>query len=442
MSRNQLNRLDILSKANAGFITVREASEAMGITERHVKRLKKKVREEGASAIVHKNTGKSPSNKISKETKAEILHLRKLPEYASSNFKHFQELLSEYHRIEITYRSLHGILTSEGIKSPNTKRRKKKHKRRDRKPQAGLLLQVDATPFAWFFSDRRRYSIHGAIDDATGQITGLFMCKNECLLGYFEMLRRTISNYGIPKSVYADRHAIFQSTNTKKHEIDPSVPVNDTQFGRCLKELGVTLIPAKSPQAKGRVERLWGTLQKRLPVEFAIRNIKTIEAANVFLERYIYDFNSNFAVEPKDTQNAFAKLNTNDNIDHILCVKEKRVIDSGDVFSYGGKSFKIIESIPRIPTKAKIDVLVGSRFGIMAAYKGEIFDVLPFVPPKRKKTLMTTTERKIVIPPKNHPWNEGDNNYVITINERKFESYEEYKNALWVIERALLGKQR
>jgi transposase InsO family protein len=152
-------------------------------------------------------------------------------------------------------------------------------------------LRVDATPYAWFArsqapdtskGDKRRYALCEAIDDATRRITGLYMCKNECLHGYFEMLRRTIKNHGMPVSVYADRHTIFRSPNKAKAEIDPKVNVSDTQFGGCLKELGVVLIAARSPQAKGRIERLWGTLQGRLPTEFAIRNITTIDAGGVF----------------------------------------------------------------------------------------------------------------------------------------------------------------
>jgi transposase InsO family protein len=198
---------------------------------------------------------------------------------------------------------------------------------------------MDATPYAWFSGDRGMCALHGAIDDATGQVTGLYMTKNECLHGYFETLRRTIENFGIPVSAYADRHTIFQSPNAKRHEIDASIPMNDTQFGRALKELGTTLIAARSPQAKGRVERLWGTLQDRLRVEFGIHGVKTVDEANAFLETYIYDFNARFAVEPENAQNAFRKPCENENIDHILCVKEKRAIDAGGVFSYGNKSF-------------------------------------------------------------------------------------------------------
>lgn len=441
MSRKQIKTFDVISKANDGFITVKEAALALGISERQIQRLKKKVRECGADGVIHGNTGKSPSNRISDETRAEILRIRKLPEYTKSNFLHFTELLERDYSISISRVAVCAILKAEGINSPKTKRRKKLHRRRNRRPQAGLLLQIDATSFAWFSGDRGTYALHGAIDDATSQVTGLYMTKNECLHGYFELFRRTILNYGIPLSAYADRHTIFQSPTTKKHELDPSVTINDTQLGRCLKELSVTLIPAKSPQAKGRIERLWGTLQNRLPIEFMVHKITTPEEANKFLETYIYDFNANFAVEPKNIQNAFRKPGKDENIDYILCIKEKRVIDAGGVFSYGGKSFKIIEGDFPIPAKAKIDVLIGSRFGMMAAYKERVMETLPFVPPKRKKS---TAQKK---PPRinwqtESPWRLKYDLSQGTYGEREYEREDIYNETVYILEKALLGKYR
>jgi len=388
LTQKQLNTYNIVTKANEGLISVNEAASALGLSTRQIKRLKKKIKEEGAAALVHKNTLIEPPNKTSKEMEEKILSLKKSDIYENCNFNHFRELLAEHHEIEISYSTLYELLTSNGIKSPETRRRFKVHRRRKRKLQAGLLLQVDATPFAWFKGDKKMYSLHGAIDDATGQITGLYLCKNECLQGYFEMLRRSIKNYGIPVSIYADRHSIFQSPNKAKAEIDSKVPINDTQFGRCLNELSVTLIAARSAQAKGRVERLWRTLQSRLPVEFALRDIATVDAANEFLKTYIYDFNSKFAVEPENAENAFQSLPKGINLDYILCIKEERVIDSGGIFSYGGCLFKVDESHPSaklsaaIPPRAKIVVLASSSFGLKVEYRNVVFDVSPYVKPK------------------------------------------------------------
>ena len=406
MSQEELKRFEVLQKAIAGFITVKEVSAALGISERQVKRLKKKVRVKGASGLVHGNSGRSPSNKLSDEKRNIILALRKQPGYQSSNFSHFQEFLLEEKEIGISYRTLYELLKEEGIKSPRTRRRYKPHRRRKRRPQAGMLLQVDATPFAWFNGSKARFSIHGAIDDATGQVVALYMCKNECLHGYFEMFQRAFHGFGIPVSVYADRHTIFQSPNTKKAEIDASIPVNDTQLGRALKELGITLIAARSPQAKGRIERLWNTLQDRLKVEFEINKITDMDKANEFLATYIYKHNSCFAVEPECADSLFRKPRKDTDINYMLCIKENRILDAGGVFSYLGDTFKVQDAIAGIspPPRAKITVLSSPYFGIKAEYRGVILDVLPYVSVKKTKNSELKKSYIPKPPAQNHPW--------------------------------------
>jgi hypothetical protein len=143
-----------------------------------------------------------------------------------------------------------------------------------------MLVQIDASPHEWIIGGEL-FTLHGAIDDATGEILALFFTPNECMEGYFEIIRQIVKNYGIPMSLYCDRHTIFVSPNDGKLSIEDQLKgktVNLTQFGRAMEELGITIIKANSPQAKGRIEKLWDTLQSRLPVEFKIRGIDTMEA--------------------------------------------------------------------------------------------------------------------------------------------------------------------
>jgi transposase len=384
LGKRQLHELDVIGRANDGITTVRDASEALGLSERQIRRLKAKVREMGAAGLIHGNRGRRPANRIDDATRAEILRLRALPEYAGSNFTHFRELLSGRHGIDVSYSSLRGMLTAAGIRSPKTRRHTKPHRRRKRKPQAGMLVQVDATPYAWFAGDDRSYELHGAIDDATGQLLALRMERHECLLGYFGMLKDMARNFGIPAGVYSDRHAIFLSPNSGRAELDTTVRVNDTQLGRCLRALGISLSCAHSPQAKGRVERVWGTLQSRLPVEFAIRGIRDMDAANAFLGGYVREFNARFAVEPEDDASMFAPCPPGTDLDEAFCVREERVVDAGGVFSYHGMSFAIAgDRSGYVRPHARVEVLTSPVFGIRAAYGGRTFEVLPFVPPKR-----------------------------------------------------------
>lgn len=208
MSQKQLNRFAVISKLIDGHLTIAEAAVSLGLSERQIIRLKKGVATQGAEFLIHKNTNRKPVHAIDDAISAKIVALKQSEPYQSANFLHFQELLERHEAIKISYSALHSILTQANIKSPKKCRRFKPHRRRKRKPQEGLLIQMDATPFEWFGTNEK-FALHGAIDDATGKIVGLYMTKNECLHGYWETTRQILLNHGIPVSLYTDRHAIF-----------------------------------------------------------------------------------------------------------------------------------------------------------------------------------------------------------------------------------------
>ena len=330
-------------------------------------------------AISHGNRGRKPKNTIPNDIKEKIIELRQLYNYEISNFNHFKDLLKEKENINISYSALYNILKNAGIKSPKNHRRKKLHHRRKRKESEGMLLQADGTPFEWF-GGKEKYSLHGFIDDATGKITGLYMCKNECLLGYLEVLRQTLENFGIPISLYPDRANVFFSPKKDEAQltIDEQLAGIDkrvTQFGRIVDELGITMFPALSSQAKGRIERLWETLQSRLTTEFRINSITNINQANEFLISYISKYNKQFSVIPSSNKNMFLKLPKNANLDELLCVKFERQIDNSGVFSIFNNKFQINNSF--IPPKSKIEILFSQKIGIVARYHGKSYSITP-----------------------------------------------------------------
>ena len=368
----KLKQAHVLRKYNEGLKSRKETAEALGLSERQITRLAKGVKEEGESALIHKNTGRKPSHALSEEDKDRILAIREEEQYAKCNHLHFQELLQREHGIKISYSALYILLKGRGINSPKKRRKAVKHRRRKRKARAGELLQLDATPFDWF-DNGGQPALHGSIDDATGQVCGLYMTENECLHGYFSVMKQTVQQFGVPLSAYSDKHTIFRSPLTgKKAELGEEA--NLTQFGRALHELGINLIHAHSPQAKGRVERLWGTLQSRLPVEFKLRGITTIQAANRFLaEEYIQMYNNHFAVLA-ETESIFVPYVHRESIDDILCIKETRKADNAGSFSYKGQRFKALdEGYPMIPPKATIEVLVNVNQAIRVRYKGRVY---------------------------------------------------------------------
>ena len=332
LKQKDLKRATLIQACINGECTVKQVANALGLSERRVKQIKKEVKENGVRSIQHGNRGRKPKNTISDEIRKTILELRSSYEYEISNFKHFQELLKERENIDISYSALYNILRNAGIKSPKKHRKPKLHHRRKRKECEGMMLQADGTPFDWF-GDGNQYSLHGFVDDATGKITGLYMCKNECLLGYLEVLRQTIENYGIPISLYPDKYSVFFPTKKASDQLTIQEQLNGrekgiTQFGRIVEELGIDMFPASSPQAKGRIERLWETLQSRLVTEFRINSITNIEDANKFLIEYIPKYNSKFAIKATNKNSVFLRLPKRYNLDELLCVRFERTIDN------------------------------------------------------------------------------------------------------------------
>ena len=379
LKQKDLKRATLIEACINGQCTVKQVATALGLSERRVKQIKKEVKEKGVKSIQHGNRGRKPKNTISDETKKKILELRSSYEYEISNFKHFQELLKERENIDISYSALYNILRNAGIKSPKKHRKTKLHHRRKRKECEGMMLQADGTPFDWF-GDGQMYSLHGFIDDATGKITGLYMCKNECLLGYLEVLRQTLVNYGIPVSLYPDKYSVFFPPKKVDDHITIEEQLNGrekgiTQFGRIVEELGIDMFPASSPQAKGRIERLWETLQSRLVTEFRINKIKNIDDANNFLINYISKYNSKFAVEPASKKSVFLKLPKRYDLDELLCVKFERTIDNAGVFSLNNSKFQILDK--GLPPKTKVQIYLSQKIGMRVKSHNKIYDVQP-----------------------------------------------------------------
>ena len=379
LKQKDLKRATLIEACINGQCTVKQVANALGLSERRVKQIKKEVKENGVKSIQHGNRGRKPKNTISNETKKKILELRSSYQYELSNFKHFQEILKERENIDISYSALYNILHNAGIKSPKKHRKSKLHHRRKRKESEGMMLQADGTPFDWF-GNGEKYSLHGFVDDATGKITGLYMCKNECLLGYLEVLRQTLENYGIPISLYPDKYSVFFPPKKVDDHVTIEEQLNGrekgiTQFGRIVEELGITMFPANSPQAKGRIERLWETLQSRLVTEFRINNITTMEQANTFLSNYINIYNSKFAIEPLNKNNVFLKLPKKYNLDELLCVKFERTIDNAGVFSVNNSKFQILDR--SLPPKTKITVYLSKKVGMLAKINNKTYDVQP-----------------------------------------------------------------
>jgi len=373
MSKKALKKLALIQGAVEGRYTVREVAQRLGLSERRVKQLKKAFRMRGEEACIHGNSHRHPVNYTDDTLRAHIVALKKSFAYSETNFAHYRELLAERESIQISYSALCGILKNAGIQSKRKHRTGGKHfKRRNRRRAFGELLQADASSYDWF-GNGQRCSLHGFIDDATGQITGLFFCQNECLMGYLEVLRHTLTQYGIPAELYADKAGIF-FVNTKKQEnwtVEESIAgkaLDKTQFGIIAEEqLGIAMIRAHTPQAKGRIERLWGTIQDRLPIWLKLEGITSMEQANSELPRFIASFNARFATKPEGAESAFVPVGSSHNLDKLLAVSYERTTDNCGCFSFQNCIFQIDSQKPLV--KKKIKFLFSQKIGFLALHE-------------------------------------------------------------------------
>lgn len=384
MNEKEKLKAHVIQMCCKGKMTVKEGATRLKLSERQVKNLKARVKENGAESILHRNCGRQPVHALTPVKQQKILEIKARSEYSKVNFCHFREDLQSEFGIKISYTALRSLLIENGIKSPKTRRKRKvKHPRRERKERFGELLQTDATPFDWYGIGENS-ALHAFIDDATGTLTGLYMCKNECYEGYSQITRQTLQKQGIPLAIYADGLSMFFSKDKLLIEDELAGKMHKlTQYGEVLSGLGARLIHARSPQAKGRVERLWGTLQSRLPVEFAKRNIKTDEEANAFLAEYIEKFNARFGVLPAKKERAFIKRPKGLNLDTLLAWKTTRIVDNSGCFSFDGVICKC--NVKNILPKTKVEILVSVKLGVKVRYQGIMYTPTPILDSKNRQ---------------------------------------------------------
>ena len=334
-SRDQ-HRTVLLTKLVAGELTVEEVAIVLGRSTRQVWRLRRRYQEFGVDAIVHGNRGRASARRLPEATRARILELARTT-YDGANDSHLSELLAEHEGIVIARSSLRRLLRSAGRPSPRHRRAPRHRSRRDRMPQAGLLVQLDGSRHDWLEERGPRFTLIGGIDDASGIVTAATFRDQEDAAGYLTVLRDTVRRHGVPLAVYRDRHGIFEtperaSLSLEEQLVDVRTP---TQVGRALAELAITSIAARSPQAKGRIERLWGTFQDRLVTELRLAGATDRGAANAVLGRFVARFNRRFAVAPVNPEPAWRARPGSAELERICCLKYRRVVARDDTVRAG-----------------------------------------------------------------------------------------------------------
>lgn len=296
MSQRDLHRYHTLHLVLEHRLTGAAAATTLGLSERHVWWLLARLRREGRAGLVHGNRGRPSGRRVSAATRAQILALAR-GAYAGLNTTHLTEKLQTEHGLAVSRASVQRLLRGAGVTRPRHRRPVRHRARRPRKAQAGQLVLWDGSPHAWLEARGPRCCLVGAMDDATGALLpGAQFVPAEDTVSYLRLLRTLVGQCGIPLALYMDRHGIFRRNDagwTRAEELQGYQ--EPTQVGRAVAALGIEAIYALSPQAKGRIERLWNTLQDRLVAELRLAGITTVASANAFLPAFTVRFNARFA---------------------------------------------------------------------------------------------------------------------------------------------------
>ena len=342
---------DVLLKAMAKKIRWWDAAEIIGVTDRTMRRWRERLEAEGYSGLVDRRKGKASDKRVPLARVEEVLRLYR-EVYLDLNIRHFHEKLSEEHGIELSYTWVQKALQGAGLVARG-KKRGKHRRRRERRPLPGMLLHIDGSKHRWF-GDERWYDLIVILDDATSEIYYAQLAEEETTATVMVGLRAVIEQKGLFCSLYSDRGAHFWLTPKSGGKVDYERP---TQVGRAMKELGVHMIPAYSPQARGRSERNFSTWQGRLPQELRLRGIRTLEGANEFLnEHYIAEFNRRFTVPAAQRGTAFISCRHR-NLEMIFTQRFERTVDRDNTVRFHNLVMQIERAEWR-PTLAGCKVII------------------------------------------------------------------------------------
>ena len=397
MDNQEARRMAVIEQSLAGKFNNQQAAQLLERSVRQVQRLKQRAKKDGLSAVLHGNRGKQPHNAVPEAKRAEILRLATTA-LKDCNYMHMHEVLETEMGMDISYSSLSRLLRSQHIATSLPKHRRKQHRSRKAMEHFGELVQLDASRFDWFSMGDYSH-LHAAIDDATNEVLGLYMTREESLEAYSELIFQTNQAYGLPYAFYTDGRTVFFYDSKTKHKLSleeqlAGVEENMPQFARACKSTGIILKRAHSAQAKGLVERLWGSLQNRLPKDFLRLGISTMEQANAFFPRFIASWNRKHAHDPASPESFFAPKLPSKLLELHFATQEKRKLSKGFTFAFQGKHYAIQDpSCPARPGDI-LTVALSKHCPVQVIFEENTYDVAEFrkVPPPAPTPKMTQSE--------------------------------------------------
>ena len=357
LSQQEVTRYQVIKGTIDRKISISEAAKLLGISRRQVIRIKNKVRRGDLNGIVHGNRGRRPKLAISNEKKEMILSLYQ-SRYYGFNVSHFGEFLEEVHGIQVSRETLRKLLLISGLRT-KSKSQPKHRTRRARMQRGGLLVQMDSSEHQWLLG--RSIWLIATIDDATGEVPYALFVDSDSSENNMSVIKRLIEKKGIPAALYTDGASHFITQRHYSYRVKLKYGYGPTQIQSALNELGVRLIIAGSPQAKGRIERLFGTFQDRLLKELKLYKISSIEKANNYLHnKFLPKFNRKFSIPPKDKETAWRVVPKEVNLESVFSIKEQRTVRADNTISFKNRIFQILPDKYRI-SFAKANVVVEKR---------------------------------------------------------------------------------
>ena len=429
MSTEELGRLEVIRKVVDKRLTQTVASRQVGVTVRQIKRLVKNYRDYGAEGLISKQRGQVSNHKYTPDKIEAIKELVK-KHYYDFGPKFAAEKIHEHHGIRISKETLRQWMIEWGLWKAKRQKEAQLHPQRARRDCSGELVQIDGSPHDWFEGRGPKCCLLVAIDDATSRLCSLHFEPSETTAGYFKLMSKYISQYGLPLATYSDRHGIFRINLPNASED------TETQFGRAARELGIEVICARSPEAKGRVERANKTLQDRLIKEMRLLGISTIEAANAYLPTYMAAHNKRFSVAAKSTEDVHRmELPESKVLDLIFSYQEERKLTKNLEISYNNVIYQVKTKTKGYRLQhAKVTVCEDLNGVITILRQGKVLEHTRHDRAKKNADIVDAKQldskldsvkntAKKYIPPANHPWR----HYIV--NPIKTEIYAQKKHS-------------
>src|SRR5450631_3057678 len=363
VSQKELQRVAVISASLKGEVVCVRAAELLCLSVRQIKRLKKRMREDGEAALAHANRGRPSPRRLPDAVRQRIVQLSR-GAYTGFNDHHLCEKLVEREGFSLSRETLRRLLRKNGLGSPRKRRAPAHRQRRLRSARLGELVQLDGSPHDWLEGRGPQLTALGMQDDATGKILAAQFFPSETAFGYLCLLRQLLRRFGVPLAFYGDHRGIFvRNDDCWTVEEQLAGKRQPTQFGRALQQLGVTFIAANSPQAKGRVERLWGVLQDRLTSELRLAQAVDLPSANTVLRKFMVDYNRRFGRSPRETRTAWRAAPQH--LERICCLVHERIVSNDNVVQWEGRRFQI-------PQQDRRFSFAGAKVQIHQALNGQL----------------------------------------------------------------------